>query len=149
MAGAPGLAFETWETTTRTNPSPEEAEALLLFLFRDGGLAAHGSRHLSDCARDRRVFLHQRDGGVLHPPHRHIVVGNLPLRLPGESFGHLRLVDLQGARVVAVDDDFQFRTAFTGELCNQSVRVAQFGDADLRDQVDGSGFIEEMRMLQV
>jgi hypothetical protein len=58
-------------------------------------------------------------------------------------------IDFLGARVVAVNYDFELGTALGGELRNQAMGVTQFRNPDLRDQVDGGGFIKEMLALQV
>ena len=126
---------------------PEEAESLLLYWGR--GLAANGPGHLPDRLGDLRIILHERDSRVLHAAHGCIVVGDLPIRGPGESLGNMLFGDLQAARIVPVQYDFQFRASSYGEPCNQAIGVAQFGDADLHHHKDGGGFVEDARALQV
>ena len=53
----------------------------------------------------------------------------------------MRFIDPLGAGIESVDDDFEIGAAFDGDLLDQSICVTQFGNAELRDQVKGHGFV--------
>ena len=102
---------------------PKEAESSFLLRFRFGGdrRTANGLGHLPDRPRDWRIFLGDRAGGVLHPPHYVKVVGNLPLRRPGQRSGNVLLGNLHLARVVPIDHDFYLGAALSRKLPDQAI----------------------------
>src|SRR5665213_3762001 len=118
MAGdvlMPWPAPEAWarlwpkNASVRQRPALEEAESF--FLFRDGGLAAHGFGHCPDCLCNGRVLTRERRGGSLHSAHSCVVVGNFPACRLGEGLGHKSFVNPLGAGVESVDYDFEFGAA--------------------------------------
>ena len=52
-------------------------------------------------------------------------------------------------RRVAVEHDLQPASAGREELRDKAIGVAQFGNADLGDEVEAGGFLEERRIPQV
>ena len=70
-----------------------------LFFSTAAGSPQAERRHLPDQPRDRRVFERQRNRRRLHPPHRVVIVGNLPLRRTRQRLGDLILGDAQRARL--------------------------------------------------
>ena len=82
-------------------------------------------------------------------PHGVVVVGNLPLRRTGERLGDLVFGHAQGARLIAVEYDFEFGNPRGKVLRDQPVRVAQPGDAGLNHQVNRGTVFEEARTHQI
>jgi len=126
----------------------EEAEEAALFgFFREqaGGVL----RHFTDGAGDGRVDLDHGCGGFSGSAGGGIVVGNLPLRGAGENFGDFVVVEEQTAGLVAVEDDLQVLIAGEEEFGDHAIGVAQLGDADLGDEVNGGGGGEKRGRHQV
>ena len=86
---------------------------------------------------------------MLHAPHGGIIIGNLPLRRPGERLGNLVFSDAHGARLKAVEHDFELGDIGGEVLRDQAIGVAQPGDAGLDHQVDRGAFLEKAGPHQI
>ena len=117
--------------------------------LRKAGAGRMAGAYLPDRLSNRRVFLGQRRSRVLHMAHGSIVIGNLPADWPGERLGHMFFFDSLGAGVEAVDHHFQGGPALGGYLLDQAVCIAQFGNAELRNQVKGHRLVEAASALQI
>ena len=129
--------------------SAETLQAEARFLLRNSGQPARAAGHLANQPGDGRIFERQRNGGGLHAPHGVVIVGNLPLRRPGERLGNLVFGDAHRARLIAVEHDFELGNPGGEVLRDQAIGVAQPSDAGLNDQVDRGALFEKAGPHQI
>jgi len=71
------------------------------------------------------------------------------MRGPGEGAFDGLIVDAEHLGRIPVQYDFQLRVIGLQATGNQTIGVAQFGNAHLRDQEDGGYEIEKARVCQL
>ena len=111
----------------------KEAEASFLFLF---GHTSCIAGHLADGGGNGGVLEDDGRGHALGATGGGVVIGNPPLGGASERLGDQRLVGGEGFGRVAVEDDLEAAVVAGEEPGDQSICVAELGNADLGDQIN-------------
>lgn len=104
---------------------------------------------MADGGGDGGVLKDEGGGHALGTAGGGIVIGHAPLRRAGQRPGDVCLVVEEGLGSVTIQDDVEVAAAVGEILGEESICVAEFGDADLGNQINGRGGIEKRGASQV